>query len=84
MNSTITFSIDGRRSLSYGTYLAFVLAQLAGFAANTTTILLASRFMEVLLGKVLATAASFMVNFLLSHFLVFRRPPVTRFESANE
>jgi putative flippase GtrA len=74
LNSTITFSIDSRRELSFKTYFAFVLAQLAGFAANTTTIVVASHFMPVLLGKVLATGASFLVNFSLSHFVVFRRP----------
>src|SRR5262249_31522541 len=58
LNSSITFSIDARRRLSFRTYFAFVLAQLAGFAANTTTVVVASHFMPVLFGKVLATGAS--------------------------
>jgi putative flippase GtrA len=74
LNSRITFSIDSHRELSFRTYLTFVLAQVAGFAANTATVVIASHFMPVLLGKVLATGASFMVNFSLSHFVVFRRP----------
>ncbi len=74
LNSTITFSIESRRALSLKTYATFVLAQLAGFAANTTTVVIASHFMPVLFGKVLATGVSFMVNFSLSHFIVFRRP----------
>lgn len=74
LNSTITFSIEGRRELSFRTYAAFILAQLAGFAANTTTVVVASHFMPVLFGKVLATGVSFIVNFSLSHFFVFRRP----------
>ena len=74
LNSTITFSIESRRALSLRTYATFVLAQLAGFAANTTTIVIASHFMPVLFGKVLATGVSFMVHFSLSHFVVFRRP----------
>jgi putative flippase GtrA len=73
LNSRITFSIDTRRELAFRTYFEFVLAQVAGFAANTATVVIASHFMPVLLGKVLATAASFMVNFSLSHFVVFRR-----------
>jgi putative flippase GtrA len=73
LNSRITFSIDARRELAFRTYFEFVLAQVAGFAANTATVVIASRFMPVLLGKVLATGASFMVNFSLSHFVVFRR-----------
>jgi putative flippase GtrA len=74
LNSTITFSIESRRELSLRTYAAFVLAQIAGFAANTTTVVVASHFMPVLFGKVLATGVSFMVNFSLSHFVVFKRP----------
>jgi putative flippase GtrA len=74
LNSMITFSIESPRALSLRTYATFVLAQLAGFAANTTTVVLASHFMPVLFGKALATGVSFMVNFSLSHFVVFRRP----------
>jgi putative flippase GtrA len=74
LNSTITFSIESRRALSLKTYATFIIAQLAGLAANTTTVVIASHFMPVLFGKVLATGVSFMVNFSLSHFVVFRRP----------
>src|SRR5947207_14350963 len=42
LNSTITFSIESRRELSFRTYAAFILTQLAGFAANTTTVVVAS------------------------------------------
>jgi len=34
---------------------------------------IASHFVPVLLGKLLAIGASFIVNFSLSHFVVFRR-----------
>ena len=74
LNSAITFSIESRRELSVRTYATFVVAQLAGFAANTTTVVIASHFMPVLFGKALATGVSFMVNFSLSHFVVFRKP----------
>jgi putative flippase GtrA len=74
MNSMITFSVESGRELTVKTYATFILAQLAGFAANTTTILVASHFMPVLFGKVLATGVSFLVNFSLSHFIVFRTP----------
>ena len=74
LNSTITFSIEARRALSFRTYATFLLAQLVGFAANTTTVVIAAHFMPVLFGKVLATGVSFMVNFSLSYFIVFRRP----------
>lgn len=81
LNSTITFSIDARRKLSFRTYLAFVLAQLAGFAANTITVVVASHFIPVLFGKLLATGASFLVNFSLSHFFVFRDVATNDIES---
>ena len=74
LNSMITFAAELQRELSVRTYVTFVLAQLAGFAANTTTIVIASHFMPVLFGKMLATGVSFLVNFSLSHFVVFRRP----------
>jgi putative flippase GtrA len=76
LNSTITFSIESPRKLSARTYGTYVSAQLAGFAANTATVLIASHFMPVLFGKVLATGVSFLVNFSLSHFVVFRTPAV--------
>jgi putative flippase GtrA len=76
MNSMITFSVESGRELTVRTYATFILAQLAGFAANTTTILVASHFMPVLFGKVIATGVSFLVNFSLSHFVVFRSPAV--------
>ena len=79
LNSTITFSIESRQALSFKTYATFLLAQLAGFAANTTTVVIASHFMPVLFGKVLATGVSFLVNFSLSHFVVFRRPAAAPF-----
>jgi putative flippase GtrA len=72
LNWMITFSVESGRELTIRTYATFLLAQLAGFAANTTTILVASHFMPVLFGKVLATGVSFLVNFSLSHFVVFR------------
>jgi len=75
LNSRITFSIDSRRELSLRSYLAFVVTQLAGFAANTLTVVIASHFIPVLFGKVFAIGASFVVNFSLSHFVVFRRSP---------
>jgi putative flippase GtrA len=80
LNSMITFSVESRRELTIRTYATFVVAQLAGFAANTTTILVASHFVPVLFGKVLATAVSFLVNFSLSHLVVFKGPAVTASE----
>jgi putative flippase GtrA len=84
LNSKITFGIDARHELSIRKYAVFVVAQLFGLAANTTTVVVASHFMPVLFGKVLATGASFMVNFSLSHFVVFKRPAIARVATSEE
>lgn len=72
MNSMTTFAAESGRKLRLKAYASFVVAQLAGLFANTTTVFVASYFIPVLLGKVLAIGASFLVNFSLSHFVVFR------------
>lgn len=75
MNSLTTFAHESGRKLRLKAYVSFVLSQVAGLVANTTTVLIASYFMPVLLGKLLAIGASFLVNFSLSHFVVFRKRP---------
>jgi putative flippase GtrA len=75
MNSLTTFARESGRELRAKAYFSFALSQVAGLVANTTTVFVASYFMPVLLGKVLAIGASFLVNFALSHFIVFRKRP---------
>jgi putative flippase GtrA len=85
MNSMTTFAAESGRKLRFKSYATFLLAQVAGLVANTTTVYLvpivigkilgidsaATRL--VLIGKLLAIGSSFLVNFSLSHFVVFRR-----------
>ena len=73
MNSLTTFARESGRELRAKAYFTFLVSQVAGLLANTTTVFVASYFMPVLLGKVLAIGASFLVNFSLSHFIVFRK-----------
>jgi putative flippase GtrA len=73
MNSLTTFARESGRELRSGAYFTFLVSQLAGLVANTTTVFVASYFMPVLLGKLLAIGVSFVVNFSLSHFVVFRK-----------
>ena len=75
MNSLTTFARESRRELRLRSYVGFALSQVAGLVANTATVFVASYFMPVLAGKILAIAASFLVNFSLSHFVVFRARP---------
>jgi putative flippase GtrA len=74
MNSTITFAAESGRKLRWRSYFAFLASGFAGWIANTVTLLLAAEvlLLPVWLAKLVAILASFMVNFLLSHFVVFR------------
>jgi putative flippase GtrA len=73
LNSMITFAAESGRRLSFKSYIAFAATQVGGLIANTLTVFVASFFMPVLIAKLLAIGASFVVDFTLSHLLVFRR-----------
>ena len=73
MNTLTTFADESGRQLRAKAYFMFLISLFAGFLANTATVFVASYFMPVLAGKVLAIGASFLVNFSLSHFVVFRK-----------
>ena len=64
----------------YGT---FVASGIAGVVTNTTVLVIGAYWMPVLAAKLLAIAASFLVNFSLSHFVVFR-PRGRRMEVSRE
>jgi putative flippase GtrA len=78
MNSTITFAAESGRRLSFTAYALFVLSGIVGYLANTTTLVVAAQFLPVLVAKGCAVLVSFVVNFSMSHFVVFRprRPEV--------
>lgn len=102
INSMTTFAAESGRKLRFKSYATFLLAQVAGFFANTATVFVVSYSIPgllrvffgpeaslhvgghtidpVLIGKLLAIGASFLVNFSLSHFVVFRSrgPSTTR------
>jgi len=73
MNSFITFAVESGRRLTWPAYGAFVASGVGGVIANTATLLTASYWVSVLGAKLLAILASFVVNFSLSNFIVFRR-----------
>jgi putative flippase GtrA len=74
MNSSITFAAESGRQLKWRAYFVFVLSGVAGWLANTATLLVAAEvlLLPVWLAKIVAILASFVVNFSLSHFVVFR------------
>jgi putative flippase GtrA len=74
MNSFITFAAESGRRLRLRDYAGFVGSGIAGLIANTATLLLAAKLLllPIVLAKVLAIGASFVVNFSLARFVVFR------------
>ena len=73
MNSTITFAAESGRKLRWRDYGTFVASGIVGVVANTATLVLASYVVPVLVAKLMAIGVSFLVNFSLSHFVVFRK-----------
>jgi putative flippase GtrA len=73
MNSLTTFAVESERRLRLRDYLRFGLSQTGGLVANTVTVYVLHWFLPVPIAKVLAVGVSFLVNFSLSHFIVFRR-----------
>lgn len=72
MNSLITFAAESGRRLRLRAYAAFAASGLLGLLADTTVLLAAKMFMPIMLAKIVAIAAAFVVNFSMSHFVVFR------------
>jgi len=72
MNSFVTFAAESGRQLRWRAYVAFLASGIAGVITNTAVLVIASYWVPVVLAKLLAIGASFLVNFLLSHFVVFR------------
>ena len=74
MNSFITFAAESGRRLRFRAYAGFIGSGLAGLIANTATLLMAAKLLllPVILAKVLAIGVSFLVNFSLARFVVFR------------
>ncbi|MBM3530055.1 MAG: GtrA family protein [Alphaproteobacteria bacterium] len=73
MNTFITFARESGRKLRWRDYGAFAASGIAGVVANTTVLVIAAQFMPVWAAKGCAILVSFLVNFSLSHFVVFRK-----------
>jgi len=74
LNSKITFAAESGRKLRWSAYFTFVASGIIGWFANTAALLVAVEvlLLPVWLAKLLAVMASFIVNFSMSHFVVFR------------
>jgi putative flippase GtrA len=73
MNSYITFAVESGGKLTPRAYAGFLASGLVGLLANTITLVTAAQFLPVWAAKGCAILVSFMVNFSMSHFVVFRR-----------
>jgi putative flippase GtrA len=74
MNSSITFAAESGRKLRWRSYLIFVVSGIVGWLANTSALVFGAQVLQlpVWVAKGAAILASFVVNFSLSHFVVFR------------
>jgi putative flippase GtrA len=75
MNSLVTFAAESGRKLRWPAYGTFLASGVVGVVANTTTLVVAAHFVPVWAAKALAILVGFVVNFSLSHFVVFRARP---------
>lgn len=81
MNSFITFAAESGRRLAWRAYGTFVASSVLGAVANTATLVIAAQILPVMAAKACAILVSFVVNFSMSHFVVFRRRPEPAGES---
>jgi putative flippase GtrA len=74
LNSSITFAAESGRKLRWRDYITFVVSGIVGLIANTAVLIVTAQvlLLPVWLAKALAILASFVVNFTLSHLVVFR------------
>jgi putative flippase GtrA len=74
LNSSITFAAESGRKLRWRSYLIFLASGIVGWFANTATLVFGAQVMQlpVWVAKAIAILASFVVNFSLAHFVVFR------------
>jgi putative flippase GtrA len=72
MNSTITFAAESGRRLTLRAYATFVVSGVLGLIGNTATLVLVAQVAPVWVAKICAILVSFILNFTMSHYVVFR------------
>ena len=75
MNSVTTFSAETGGKLRLKDYAGFVGSGLVAVIATTTTVVFAANYLPVWAAKGVAILVSFVVNFSITHFVVFRARP---------
>lgn len=79
MNSFVTFAAESGRKLRLWDYGRFVGSSVLAMVASTATLVVAARYLglPVYAAKGLAIGVSFLVNFSMSHFVVFPAQPAS-------
>lgn len=72
MNSFITFGPESGRTLRWRDYLTFATSGVAGMVTSTAALFALAYILPLVAAKLMSILVSFVVNFLLSHFVVFR------------
>jgi putative flippase GtrA len=72
MNSFTTFSAETGGRLRLKDYVGFVGSGIVAVTASTITVVIAAKVMPVWSAKAIAILVSFVVNFTITHFVVFR------------
>jgi putative flippase GtrA len=72
VNTLTTFSAESGRVLRWRDYISFVLSGVLGVLATTAVLVVMSNFVQIVFAKLLSILAGFLVNFTMSHFIVFR------------
>jgi putative flippase GtrA len=73
MNSFITFGPESGGVLRWRDYLTFVVSGVAGMVGSTATLFALSYVIPLVAAKLISILVSFVINFSLSHFVVFRK-----------
>jgi putative flippase GtrA len=75
MNTFVTFGPESGHTLRWRDYGTFVLSGITGMVAATATLVALFDWLGlgVVVAKLISILVSFVVNFSLSHFVVFRK-----------
>lgn len=73
MNSFITFGPESGHTLRWRDYVTFAASGIAGMVTSTATLYALSFVLPLALAKLLSIGVSFVVNFSMSHFVVYRK-----------
>ena len=73
MNTFITFGPESGGVLRWRDYATFAASGVAGMVCSTATLFALSYVLPVVAAKLISILVSFVINFSLSHFVVFRK-----------